>query len=135
MTRPSTPPSPSSLAASAPLASAPPPPPQVPLVTPETDSRLDQLAARYETAKAEKEAAEKALKEITDGIKAELSQRHPGQTEVLLSSPHLTSGPLQLKAVPKWSIDSKKLKVEDPVTYTRWARQSTSWYLNQLRAG
>ena len=79
-------------------------------------------------AKARAAEADAELKAITDGIKTELSSAHPDATEVVLSSPHLAR-PLQLQAVERWTVDSKRLKTEDPTTYVRWARQSTSWRL------
>jgi len=72
------------------------------------------------------------LKEITDGIKAELSRLHPGEREVLLTSPFLTN-PLQMQAVTSWRVDAKKLKAENPMAYALYAKQSTSLRLAPLK--
>ena len=97
----------------------------------EPESRLEQLAARYEAVALAKKEAEAALKEITDAIKAELTTLHPGAREIFLSSSFLTR-PLQLQAIDSWRIDSKALKKAEPQTWVRFAGQSTSWRLQQL---
>lgn len=116
---------------SAPAASAPPPPSPAPTVRPEPESRLEQLTARYDRAKAEEKAAKQAAEEITSAIKAELARLHPGATEVLLSSPFLAA-PLQLQAVTSWRFDSTRCKAEHPEVYAAFAKQSTSWRLAPL---
>lgn len=123
MTQTQPPPSPAE-----PDASAPPP---VPMVRPEPDSRLDQLTARYDQAKAQEKAAKAAADEVTTAIKAELARLHPGVREVLLTSPHLTA-PLQLQAVSRWTFDSKGCKATHPQIYAAFAKQSTSWRLTPL---
>lgn len=105
--------------------------PSPPVVNPEPESRLDQLAARYAVMKPQLDELTAQVKAVTDGIKAELTTAHPGSTEVLLTSPHLAQ-PLQLQAVTSWRIDSPGLKKADPQTYVRWAKKSTSWRLAPL---
>lgn len=115
---------------SAPAMSSPqeiPPPPR-PVVTPEAESRLEQLSARYDDARQRRDAAEAELKEITDGIKAELSTAHPGAPEVLLNSWALAQ-PLVLQAVASWRLDTKRIKKEHPDVYAAFAKQTTSWRL------
>jgi hypothetical protein len=98
-------------------------------VTPEPDSRLEQLAAQYDLAKAEADKASATLKAITDAIKLELTGAAPeGARSIDLASDHLTV-PLRLNYVESWRVDAKKLKVEQPETYVRYATRSGSWRL------
>jgi hypothetical protein len=104
------------------------------VVTPNTDSRLAQLAAQYDMAKAEKTKAEESLKAITDAIKLELSQlMQPGETAIDLVSDELVA-PLRLVAVESWRVDATKLKAEAPETYVRYAKKSTAWTLRAVSA-
>ena len=105
--------------------------PKTPVVRPEQGSRLEQLAAEYDNAKARLEAATKTLKTITDGIKLELATAAPGESSVELASEHLAR-PLRLIAVQSWRVDAKKLKAEAPETYVRYAVQSTAWVLKAV---
>lgn len=98
------------------------------VVRPETDSRLDQLAAEYAALEPLAKQYAARLKEITDGIKAELATAAPGETEVLLASTYLAK-PLQLQAVESWRLDSKALKAAQPQTWVTYAKKSTSWRL------
>lgn len=100
-------------------------------IAPPADSRLAQLHAVYADAKAKADAAAAELKAVTDGIKVELAAAAPeGSTTVDLLSP--LGPPLRLDHRERWSVDSKKLKREDPETYVRFARQSFAWYLVAL---
>lgn len=101
-------------------------------VTPESGSRLEQLASQYDMAKAEADKAANDLKAITDAIKLELVNAAPeGATSIDLVSNELVK-PLRLVAVTSWRVDAKKLKAEDPVTYVRYATQGTSWTLKRV---
>jgi hypothetical protein len=100
-------------------------------VTPEPGSRLEQLAAQYDMAKAEAEKAATDLKAITDAIKLELVNAAPGETSIDLVSDDLVK-PLRLVAVTSWRVDATKLKKEAPETYVRYAKQSTSWTLRAV---
>lgn len=101
-------------------------------VVPEPDTRLDQLAAEYAAIKPLADEYKARLDEITNGIKAELARAAPGETKVLLHSSYLAK-PLQLSHRLEWRIDSKKLKSEDPVTWVAYAKQTSSWRLEQAR--
>jgi hypothetical protein len=102
------------------------------IIEPCLDSRLEQLAAQYDMAKAEAEKAANDLKAITDAIKFELMNEAPeGETSIELQSPDLAH-PLRLTAVESWRVDAKKLKAEDPLTYVRYAKKSTSWTLRAV---
>lgn len=114
-----------------PAALAAPEQPQTPVVNPEPNSRLDQLAAEYALLKPQLEELTELVKGLTDGIKRELSTAHPTATDILLTSPHLRA-PLQLQAVTSWRLDSKTLKTDQPETWVRYAKQSTAWRLAPL---
>lgn len=99
------------------------------VIRPVPDSRLDQLLAQYDLAKAEADKAAETLKPITDGIKSELAaQLADGETVLEVTSDHLAR-PMRLSNVESWRVDAKKLKAEDPLTYVRYAVQGHSWKL------
>lgn len=103
-----------------------------PVVRPDPDTRLDQLAAEYYALKPLADEYAARLKTITDGIKAELVELHPDQREILLVGSTVPT-PLRLEAVQQWRLDSKNLKQERPELWVRFARQSTLWRLCQLK--
>jgi chromosome condensin MukBEF ATPase and DNA-binding subunit MukB len=94
------------------------------------DTRLEQLLAQYDMAKAESKKADEALKAITDGIKQELAAAAPDAVDIRVDSPDLAQ-PLRLLAIESWRVDATRLKTEAPETYVRYAKKSTAW---QLRA-
>lgn len=101
-------------------------------ITPEPDTRLDQLLAQYDLAKAEEKKAAEAVKAITDGIKAELAKAAPeGETDIRVDSPALAQ-PLQLRATESWRLDSTRMKKEDPYLYASYAKPSLSWTLAKV---
>jgi len=102
-------------------------------ITPAEDTRLAQLAAQYDLAKAESVKATEALKAITDAIKVELTNAAPGETDVRLESPELAR-PLRLTAITSWRVDATKLKTEAPEIYVRYAKQSTAWRLEAVKS-
>jgi hypothetical protein len=51
-------------------------------VTPDQDSRLEQLTEQYDLAKAEAEKAASTFETIKDAIKLELMQRRAGGRDV-----------------------------------------------------
>jgi hypothetical protein len=91
-------------------------------------SRLAELAAAYAVAKPHADAAEERLKAITDAIKVELTAAIPGGEDIRLTAPELPK-PLRLRAETSWRLNVAGLKKADPLTYVRWARQSTRWVL------
>lgn len=101
-------------------------------VVAEPDTRLSQLHAAYEDAKAHADDAAKRLKAITDAIKVELNTAAPDETRVELRG---EAGPaLRLAYSERWTLDSRKMKAEDPETYVRYARKSGAWSLTKVRA-
>jgi hypothetical protein len=105
------------------------PPPIV--VSPQPNTRLDDLTALYEDAKRDAAAAAERLKTITDALKAELADVAPGAPTVDLRSPYLVA-PLRLQAKTQWRVDTKALKEKDPETYVQYAKQVTYWELRAL---
>lgn len=104
------------------------PPPLSVLAPP--GSRLEELLASYEAAKAAAETATSRFKAITDGIKSELSGTYPGTAEMILSgAPGLPS--LKLAWRLTWRLNSKQLKEDNPLLYVQYAEQSGTWELRQ----
>lgn len=106
-------------------------------VTGEPGTRLEQLHAAHEQAKADAAAAD--LKALTDALKAELSAyvtSGPGRPQVDLVPPAGAGyRPLRLSYVESWRVDARKLKAEDPETYVRYAKKSGAWVLKALAGG
>lgn len=107
---------------------------RVPLkvVTPEPESRLEQLLASYDDAKSNYEAAKERFDSIKDSIKAELAEAAPGAEKVEVSSQYLERT-LRLSHRLEWRIDSRRLKEEKPELYVKYARQIGSWRLEAKR--
>lgn len=118
------------IANTAPSFEAPAPDPALIQIPADRSERLAQLHAQYADAKAEADAAAKRLKDITDALKAEMTQAAPGAPRLELVGGH---GPaLRLTYVESWRIDSTKLKAENPETYVRYAKKSGSWTLKAV---
>lgn len=110
----------------------PPMPP--PELTPAPDSRLDQLAAELAHVDVEYLPLHARREELRDAIKAELLRAMPeGATALILTSPHLPA-PLRYSSRTSWRFDSKACKAKDPLTYVKYAKQSTAWYLEAVKA-
>jgi hypothetical protein len=103
-----------------------------PVVRPEPDTRLDQLVAEYHSLKPLADEYRTRLETIKSGIKAELHGLHPDREEILLIGSTVPD-PLRLQAVSKWTLDTKTLKKERPELWVRFAKQSTSWELRQVK--
>lgn len=90
-------------------------------------SQLEQLHAEYVEAKAAEKAAVARAKTATDRLKLELTETFPNAQRMCLQG---SGGPtLELQWVPKWQLDSKKLKLADPETYVRYAYATGAWRL------
>lgn len=97
------------------------------IVESSSSDRLSQLHAMYAGVKAKADAAAAELKVVTDAIKLELTTLDPNARRFTLTG---EDGPaLALTYSTSWRLDSKKLKVDDPETYVRYAKQSGSWSL------
>lgn len=96
-------------------------------------ARLHQLTARYDAAKREADAAAEALKEITDGIKAETRALHPTQEDFTIVAGSLAH-PLTLQRVRRQVFDSvaaRKILTEEQ--WTALCKTSESWVLKAKR--
>jgi hypothetical protein len=106
--------------------------PPATVVRPEADSRLAQMSAQYDLAKAEVDKATEALKTITDAIKVELVKAAPGAHDIRLDAEGLDR-PLRLQAVVSRRVDSQTLKTSYPAIYAACSSPSTSWRLERVR--
>jgi hypothetical protein len=113
-------------------AAVPPAKPAPTTVEAKPDTRLAQLSAQYDLAKAEVDKATETLKAITDGIKAELVKSAPGASDVRLDAEGLDK-PLRLQAVVSRRVDSARLKAEQPQVWADYSDESTSWRLERVR--
>jgi hypothetical protein len=91
-------------------------------------SRLDDLLAVYAGLKPRADEITTRLKSVTDAIKTELMTAAPGAQRIDVAHEALAQ-PLRLSYVESWSLDSKRLKAEDPATYVAYARKGGSWQL------
>jgi hypothetical protein len=93
-----------------------------------TDTRLGRLHEQYPELKAAADAAAKAFKDCTDGIKLEVSTLTGGALRAELAATD-TAPALALTYGERWTLDSKAIKAEDPDTYVRYAKPSGAWTL------
>lgn len=91
-------------------------------------SRLDDLLAMYAQLKPQVDENATRLKAVTDAIKIELMAASPQARRIEVGHPALVQ-PLRLSYVESWTLDTKRLKAEDPATYVRYARKGGKWEL------
>lgn len=96
-------------------------------------SRLRELHAAYSDLKAAADEANARLKVCTDAIKSELSSVNGEAPKIELRAEGLPT--LAMTYVERWTLDSKKLKAENPETYVRYARKGGAWTLRTLSGG
>jgi hypothetical protein len=108
----------------------PPMPAPRPTVRPVRGSRLDQLQARYPELKRQAKAAADELKDCTDALKRELAfAAGEDATDVDLDGSMIR---LRLSYIERWTLDSKRLKTEQPETYVAFARKGGSYQLREI---
>jgi len=91
--------------------------------------RLRQLAAMYDQAKRAADEAAAALKEITDGIKAEVRRLHPESEDFTITSGALAH-PLTLQRVVSRRFDTAGAKrVLTAEQYDSLCKDSEAWVL------
>jgi len=110
----------------------PPAKPEPPVIRPDVDSRLAQMSAQYDLAKAEVDKATEALKAITDAIKVEMVKAAPGAHDIRLDAEGLER-PLRLLAVTSRRVNSARLKAEQPAIWATYSDESTSFRLERVR--
>lgn len=96
----------------------------------EPGTRLEQLRAEYDEAKAAEAAAKERADMLTAAIKAEGASVHPGATVIDIVTPGKPA--LRMSWRAPWRIDEKRLKAEDPVTYVKYAKQGGYWELRAV---
>lgn len=118
--------------------STPEPPPPV-IVTPEPDSRLEQLLARYDDVSDRHAALDEELKALKDGIKNEMFQlaARTAAPDAEITRIHVRSSylraPLVLSSSRPWRL-SKDFKDDQPDIYWRYAEQGKpQWALARMR--
>ena len=106
-----------------------PSPPPVP-VSAEPGSRLEQLLASYEGAKAAAQEAKDRFEAITEALKAEIAAAAPqGSTEIMAGgAPSLPR--LKLSWKRPYRFDVKRFRAERPLLYVRYeVRSDGHWEL------
>jgi hypothetical protein len=96
-------------------------------------SRLDDLLGVYADLKPRADELATRLKSVTDAIKTELMAAVPEARRIDVDHPGLAL-PLRLSYVENWTLDTKRLKAEDPATYVRYARKGGKWELRGHKA-
>lgn len=106
-------------------------PPTAPVTVLAADgSRLAQLLAAYEPAKAAAEEAKQRYEALTLAIKIELTTAQPHAGRIMLSgAPGLPR--LKLAWRDTVRLDAKRLKNDLPDLYTLYAVQSGNWTLTR----
>jgi hypothetical protein len=98
-------------------------------LTPGPYDKLADLAAAYEVARAEADAATERLTAARDALKAEMLRGlPPGVRTIDLAG----AVPLRLAYVESTRLDSKRLKAEHPEVWKHYAKTSAAWRLKAV---
>lgn len=102
-------------------------------VTAQPGSRLEELLASYEPAKAAAEEAAERFRAVTDAIKAETAAACPdGTTRASLAgAPGLPR--LKMTWLTPWRFDSKRFREEQPAMYVKYEKQGGFWEIRQVK--
>jgi hypothetical protein len=92
---------------------------------------LALLRAEYDTAKAAKDKAEEEFKTIQAKLRTSLSEATRGALRSALHVPGYR--PITLTYGERWTVDSKRLKAEQPVTYAAYAKLGSNWTLQESK--
>lgn len=92
---------------------------------------LIDLRAEYADAKAAADAADERLKAAKAKLQTALSEATNGALRSALHVPGYL--PLTLTYGERWTVDSKRLKAEQPVTYVQYAKLGSSWTLQESK--
>jgi hypothetical protein len=101
-------------------------------IVPAPGSRLEDLLSREAAAEAAASEAADRLKSVRDGIKAELSQAHPGIAQFDIAG-SATRPAKTMKWVDTVRLDTDRLKREVPATYVEYAVFGGRWELRPAR--
>ncbi len=107
-----------------------PPPVQL---TASPGTRLEELLAAYETAKAAKEEAVARFDAITDALKAEMATAAPqGSTDITLSGQSPGLPRLHLMWTRPYRFETKRFRADHPGLYVRYEVRGGQWGLRQV---
>lgn len=93
-----------------------------------TDPELDALYAEYNKLKPTFDELKERFEAVKQAIKVKLTAANPGQTRIDIDHPALAA-PLKLIYVPRWDLNTKRMKAEDPELYVRYAEKGGRWEL------
>lgn len=96
-------------------------------------SRLDDLLAMYAELKPQADEVSARLKAVTDALKVELMASAPEALHIDVDHAALAQ-PLRLSYVEAWTLDTKRLKAENPALYVAYARKGGKWELRGQKA-
>jgi len=101
-------------------------------VSAQPGSRLEELLASYESAKAAAEEAASRFEAIKDAIKAETTAACPeGTTRASITgTPGLPK--LKLAWMTPYRFDSKRFKEEQPEMYVRYEKKIGFWEIRKI---
>lgn len=94
---------------------------------------LVSLRAEHYAAEQEAKAATERLKAVKGKLQAKLSEATNGALRSALHVPGYK--PVTLTYGERWTVDSKRLKAEQPVIYAGYAKLGSSWTLQESRGG
>jgi hypothetical protein len=96
-------------------------------------SRLEQLLASYESARAQADEAKARLEALTDALKAEISAAAPHGTQemTLDGGPGLPRMRMTWKA--PYRFDVKRFRAEQPGMYVRYEVKGGHWELRVVQ--
>lgn len=104
-----------------------------PTVTPEPESRFEQLVTLHATLKPQLDALQERVEALSKGIKNEAIKAAPeGTTEVILRHPALPH-PYHIHPREEMRFSSKDLKEKDPETYVRYCSPRTTWRMDPIK--
>jgi hypothetical protein len=95
------------------------------------DVALTQMRAEYAEAKQAAEAAEERFKAAKGKLQTALSEATNGALRSALHVPGYK--PLTLTYGERWTVDSKRLKAEQPLVYVTYAKLGSNWTLQESR--
>jgi hypothetical protein len=96
-------------------------------LVPQPGSRLYELQALLEAARAAAAEAEARAKAVADGIKAEAVAQAPPGTESVIIAGRPGVREWCCHYVRSWRLNSKRVKAEQPVLYAAYAVESGTW--------
>lgn len=105
------------------------------IIRAEPDTRLASLAAQYADLKQRADDLNAQLETCKTALKVEMQNANtdPDATDIFLHAPGVERA-LWLQAKTSWRLDTAGLKAAHPEVYVRFAQQSSTWSLSQVRS-